>query len=475
MRHDFCAFLRKAFPAIRGGAPLSWNWHLDAIAYELGRMASGQSRNLLVTMPPRNLKSITISVAWVAWMLGRDPRLNFVCVSYSNELSAKMARDCISLIQSDWYRALFPATNLSPKRSATWDFETTVGGGRLATSITGTLTGRGGSIIIVDDPIKPDEAHSETTRNSVNQWFRSTLSSRLDDKERGGTIVVMQRLHQDDLAGMLMEAGGWVELSLPAIAQEDQSIPLPGGRIRHRKAGELLHPERESQAVLDQLRLTMGSFDFSAQYLQQPIPATGNLIKSEWLKYFAGGFDPRGEPGQIVQSWDTASKDGTFSDYSACVTAHLQRGTIKLLDVFRERLAFPALKSACIRLARKHNASVLLIEDAASGTQLLQTLRSECPSGVPRPIGRKPEADKVSRVAGVSAQVESGQLWLPVDAPWLASFQAELLGFPNARYDDQVDALSQLLSWSRKAFPRRVRAVAPPIILRSPDPCDYFS
>ncbi len=202
LRQDFRAFLHKAFPAIRGGAPIAWNWHLDAIAHQLDRVARGDSRHLLVTMPPRNLKSITISVAWVAWMLGRDPRLNFVCVSYSNELSAKLARDCLALMQSGWYRELFPATVISVKRTATTDFETTVGGGRLATSITGTLTGRGGDIIIIDDPIKPDEAHSETSRNNVNHWFQSTLSSRLDDKGAGAIVVVMQRLHQHDLAGM---------------------------------------------------------------------------------------------------------------------------------------------------------------------------------------------------------------------------------------------------------------------------------
>jgi predicted phage terminase large subunit-like protein len=446
LRRDFRAFLRKAFPAIRGGAQLAWNWHLDAIAHQLDLVARGDTRQLLVTMPPRNLKSITISVAWVAWMLGRDPRLNFVCVSYSNELSAKLARDCLALMQSGWYGELFPGTII--KRTATADFETTLGGGRLATSVTGTLTGRGGDIIIIDDPIKPDEAHSETSRNNVNHWFQSTLASRLDDKGAGAVVVVMQRLHQNDLAGMLQEGGGWSQLSLPAIALEDERIPLCGGKFHNRRVNDVLHPEREPIHVLERLRQIMGSITFDAQYQQQPVPAGGNLIRAEWLKFYDSLFDVAAQPGHIIQSWDTASKDGVQNDWSVCITAKVHRGTVWIIDVYRAKLTFPELKDQAVLLARKYRAATILIEDAASGTQLIQTLRAERPTGVVLPIARKPEGDKQSRMAGVSGQIASGQLQLPVNAPWLASFESELLGFPNARHDDQADALTQLMAWA---------------------------
>ncbi len=178
MRCDFVSFLIRAFPHLNGGANLIPNWHLDAVAYELNRVASDDCRRLLVTMPPRMLKSVMISVAWVAWRLGQDPKLNFVCVSYSNELSGKHARDCRALMQSSWYRNLFPGTQIRPQRTAAHDFETTAGGGRLATSVEGTLTGRGGDIIIIDDPIKPEDAASDTVRKSVNNWYRSTLERR---------------------------------------------------------------------------------------------------------------------------------------------------------------------------------------------------------------------------------------------------------------------------------------------------------
>ena len=459
MRRDFAAFLRKAYPWISGGEAMLWNWHLDAIAHQLDRVRAGDNRRLLVTLPPRNGKSKTISVAWVAWMLGKEPTANFVCVSYSNELSAKLARDCLSIMQSPWYRELFPRTIISSKRSASGDFETTAGGGRLATSVTGTLTGRGGDIIILDDVIKPEEANSETTRESVNNWYQSTLASRLNDKASGAIITVMQRLHERDLAGMLIESGEWYELSLPAIATSDEIVPLTRGRTHLRKAGDILHPEREPLAVLEELKRSMGSLAFAAQYQQDPVPAVGNMIKAEWLKTY-DSFD-RSQGGQIVQSWDTASKDNPHNDYSVCITAHVRGKYVTVLDIVRRKMQFPELLKTASTLAVEHKASAMLVEDAASGAQLIQTLRASSSRGVPIPIARKPEGDKVSRVAGVSAMIEAGQLILPSQAPWLADFKGELLAFPNARFDDQVDALSQLLLWVRRNTDEQITFGAP--------------
>lgn len=392
-RNDFSAFLRKAWPWISGGETLLWNWHLDAIVHELDQVANGNNRRLLINLPPRNAKSKTTSVLWVAWALGRDPTLNFVCVSYSNELSGKLARDCLSVMQSPWYRALFPKTIISSRRSAAYDFETSAGGGRLATSVTGTLTGRGGDIIILDDVIKPEEANSDTARDAVNGWFKSTLSSRLNDKASGAIIFVMQRLHQYDLSGMLLGNGGWRLLSLAAIATEDAVVALTRGRSHHRKEGDILHPEREPLSALEELKASMGSYAFQAQYQQNPVPADGNLIKAEWLVYWSQKPDEE-LYGQIVQSWDTANKAGTNNDWSVCVTSRVYRNRAYVIDVFRARLEFLELKQAVIDLARKYDAKVLLIEDQASGQQLIQTLRAESPQGVPAPIPCRPELDK---------------------------------------------------------------------------------
>lgn len=450
-RHDFTAFLRKAWPWISGGDLLQWNWHLDAIAYQLERIELGESRRLLVNLPPRNAKSKTVSVAWVAWMLGVDPTLNFVCVSYSGELSGKMARDCRSIMDSSWYREIFPGTVVSKARSAAWDFETTRGGGRLATSVGGTLTGRGGDIIILDDVIKPEDAYSDTVRESVNEWFRSTLASRLNDKMTGAIICVMQRLHENDLSGMLREAGGWDHLSLPAIGIEDQSIMLARGGVYRRRGGDVLHPEREPHDVLMEVKASMGSLAFAAQYQQEPMPAEGNVFRAAWLREYPAK-DQTERWGEIVQSWDTAIKTGTNNDYSVCITSRIVNKEAQVLHVWRGKVEFPELVRTAVALAQQWRPGTILIEDKASGQQLLQELRSGHYSGVVDPIGRTPEHDKYSRAAGVSSMVESGKLILPNEAPWLDDFRRELLAFPNARNDDQVDALAQLLDWMRRQW-----------------------
>ncbi len=334
LRTDFASFVAKVFLEISGGDRFLANWHIHAIAWQLQRIMRGDNTRLVVTMPPRNLKSITISVAWVAWLLGHNPQLRIVCVSYSGELAAKHANDCRSVMQRDWYQRIFPRTRLQMGGMAEMDFRTTQGGGRLSTSVGGTLTGRGGDTIIIDDPIKPDDAHSETTRKNVLNWYSNTLVSRLNNKQTGSMVLVMQRLHEEDLAGHLLEAGGWEHLSLPAIAEDEMSIQVGPRQFHHYRQGTALHPERESIVRLQELKQIMGSATFAAQYQQDPVPAEGLHVKKEWFRYYSE--PPEKGPGdQIVQSWDTASKDGPFSEFSVCITALIRRTEVYVLDVYR--------------------------------------------------------------------------------------------------------------------------------------------
>lgn len=469
LRVDFVSFLHKAFNTLCDGAEFQYNWHLDAIADALEPTQQGIGARLIVNVPPRSLKSISISVAWVAWKLGHDPSLRFVCISYSAELSNKHARDCRTLMQSDWYRRVFPRTVLT--RVAEHDFETTARGGRMSTSVGGTLTGRGGDIIIIDDPIKPDEAATEAARRTVIEWFSTTMASRLDDKSRGSIILVMQRVHEDDLTGHLLEAGGWTHLNLPAIAEMDEDIPIGSGRVHKRRIGDVLHPAREPRRILDSLKAVMGSAVFSAQYQQAPVPAHGNLVERGWLKYVAHPPE-RGPADRIVQSWDCASKDGVLNDYSVCITVLIRGRSINVLDVYRAKLNFPDLVKATIRLAKTYAAETILIEDVASGTQLIQSLKAR--DDIPRPLARRPEGDKISRMSGASQRIEAGDLILPRNAPWLGEFERELLAFPSGRHDDQVDALAQLVIYEN----RRPRVSMPgcPIVYdgNGPigEPCD---
>ncbi|WP_171188234.1 phage terminase large subunit [Ruegeria sp. HKCCC2117] len=448
LRTDFASFVARVFAEISGGDIFLANWHVNAIAWQLERIKRGDNTRLIVTMPPRYLKSIAISVAWPAWRLGHDPQLRLVCVSYSSDLAAKHANDCRSVMQTDWYQRIFPKARLQKGGMAEMDFRTTQGGGRLSTSVGGTLTGRGGDIIIIDDPIKPDDAHSETTRKNVLTWYSNTLVSRLNNKQTGSMVLVMQRLHEEDLAGHLLQAGGWEHLSLPAIAEDDMSIQVGPNQFHLFRQDTALHPERENLAKLQDLKKTMGTATFSAQYQQDPVPTEGLHLKKEWFRYYPE--QPQKLPGDlIVQSWDTATKEGVFNDFSVCVTALVRGREVFLLDVIREKLAFPKLKKRVIAHAQKHASDVLLIEDAASGASLIQVLKDEKPRGVPQPIKIKPEADKITRFAAQSTRIENSELLLPKDAVWLGEFERELLGFPNLRHDDQVDALTQLLAWPR--------------------------
>ena len=447
LRHDLNSFTAKTFGAVVPGTKFLPNWHLEAIAWRLQCVLDGDIKRLLITMPPRSLKSVFASVALPAFALGRHPSKRIVCVSYAEDLAAKHARDCRAVLESGWYRRLFPGTRLSRTRSAGLDFETTRHGGRLSTSVGGALTGRGGSLIVVDDPQKPADAMSDVKRASTLDWFRNTLMSRLDDKREDAIIVVMQRLHVDDLAGYLIEAGGWTHLDLPAIAEQDVRIEIGRGRFHHRKADEVLHEAREPRRVLEQIKTDMGDFHFTAQYQQRPVPAEGNLVQASWFGAFI--VPPAKEPGiKIVQSWDLAVKDGQQNDYSVCVTAHVKGNAIYITDIYRARLDYPAQRKAVVRLAREHGARIILIEDAANGSPLVADLRHLDQPGVSTPIPVKPKGSKIERLSVQSSRIEAGDVRLPQSAPWLDAFNAEILAFPYGRHDDQVDALSQLMAWT---------------------------
>lgn len=445
LRSDLRFFVWKSFQTILPGTPYMPNWHVEAIIHQLMRVDAGQVSRLLINQPPRSLKSISVSVAYVAWLLGRDPTRRVIVVSYANELAAELHRQFRMVIDAPWYRALFPG--MRPARDTGSELVTAAGGSRYATSVGGSLTGRGADLIIIDDPLKAEEALSEPARRRVIDWYGGSLVSRLNDKENGPIIVVMQRLHENDLAGHLLDQGGWEHLELPAIALEETVIPLHQGKTKRRKTGDILHPERESKDALDRIKAEIGSLSFSAQYQQRPVPVEGNLIKREWFRRY-DLLPARGSPGRIVQSWDVAMMTGEANDYSVCTTWRLDKSDYYLMDVFRGRLQYPELRRKVAALAMKHAARTILIENAGPGTALLQDLWRDLPHGMVRPLGQKPEGSKTDRMVAQSAKIEAGHVFLPTDADWLDTLLLELLAFPNARHDDQVDSVSQFLTWA---------------------------
>jgi predicted phage terminase large subunit-like protein len=441
LRTDFRAFLEKVFTTLTPGQRYVSSWHIDAIAWHLERVHRGEIRRLIINMPPRSLKSIAASVAFPAFVLGHDPSRRLICVSYSGDLAKKHSNDFRAVLESRWYRSSFPSTRIGPKDSEA-EIELTARGFRMATSVGGTLTGRGGDMIVIDDPLKPDDAMSEVKRSGANQWFSNTLLSRLDDKRTGAIVVVMQRVHIDDLTGFLLEQSDeWDVLSLPAIADDEEVIPTWGGQTYRRRLGEALSPQREPIEVLEALKLQIGSDAFSAQYQQMPAPPGGAMIKRDWIVRYSE-LPPAADRRFTLQSWDTASKGGPENDWSVCTTWVVTRKKQwYLVDVWRRRVDYPALKAAVRTLTEQWKARRVLVEDAGAGTALVQELRGTV-SGI---IAVKPEGDKVSRMAVASAKFEARQVLLPERAPWLADLEAELFVFPVSRHDDQCDSISQAL------------------------------
>ena len=443
LREDLACFIEKAFGTVDGSTYLA-NWHIEAIAHQLQQAYRGEVKRLIITMPPRSLKSICASVAFPAWVLGRDPTRKIIAASYSQDLTNKHARDCRAVMESPWYAGAFPETRISATKNTEAEFETTKRGFRLGTSVGGTLTGRGGNLIIIDDPLKADDALSETERGRVNQWFDNVLYSRLDNKARDVIVIVMQRLHVDDLVGHVMSKEDWTVLDIPAIAEQNQRYQLSADRAQLRQAGAVLHPEREPREALDKLRSNLGTDIFLAQYQQTPVPPGGGMIKWDWFRFYDVPLE-RSQGTYLTQSWDTASKASELSSWSVCTTWLAKGNDHYLLDLCRERLDYPDLKRRVAAEAERWKPNAVLIEDKGSGIQLIQELRKD---GRIQPVAIKPEGDKILRASAQSAKIEGGHVFLPCEAPWLEAFKTEVIQFPQGRWNDQVDSQSQYLGWA---------------------------
>lgn len=441
LRTSFPHFVRRSFLTLNPGATFQENFHIDAIAHHFELARIGKIRRLIVNVPPRSLKSTISSVAFPAYALGRDPTKRFIVVSYGSELATKLGNDFRTILQSDWYRSAFPGTRISPIKNSEVEVTTTRHGGRLAASVGGTLTGRGAGFVIIDDPLKPADAYSDAKRAAANDWFFNTLLSRLDDKRDGVIVAVMQRLHPDDLTAKLQQTSDeWTLLSLPAIAEKDEQIQIGEDTYHFRKVDDLLHPVREPREVLDSLLAQMGTDIFAAQYQQNPLATAGNMIKREWVQHY-DNLPYRSSSTHVLQSYDTASKEGGQNDWSVCTTWYVISGKYYLVDVLRGRFDYPTLKARAIDHAGRHRATSILIEDTGVGTALVQELRNV---GLPA-IAVKADQNKLVRMSIQSAKFQSRLVHFPRNAAWLDALESELFAFPGGRHDDQVDSISQAL------------------------------
>lgn len=403
----------------------------------------GDIKRLIINIPPRSLKSISVSVALPAYLLAHNPSEQIVVASYADKLALKHSVDTRLILNQPWYKTLYPDVVLAADQNEKGKFQTTARGHRIATSVGGSVIGEGGNFLIVDDPLNPMQALSDSMRTNANTWFDQSFSTRLNNKKTGVIVVVMQRLHEDDLTGHLLAKGGWEHLCLPSIAEKKTIVEI-GNFRKVREEGELLHPEREGKKELDAIRRELGEYGFAGQMQQRPVPLGGGMLKVSWFKRYRE--KPEGFI-RIVQSWDTAMKAGDHNDPSCCTTWGVTETGYYLMDVYCERLEYPALKRAAASLYEKWLPDAVLIEDKASGQSLIQDLRNETRLPV---LAVNPIGDKITRASSSSALIESGRCYLPESAPWLAGFESELMHFPNGTHDDQVDSTSQFLNWINK-------------------------
>lgn len=415
------------------------NWHHDLICRKLQDVFEGRCKRLIINIPPRYSKTEIAVVNFIAWALGKAPDSEFIHVSYGARLAAGNTTRARDLVRAEWYRELFPDLELNPEKQANDDWRTLAGGVVFATGAGGTITGFGagkkrpgfGGAIIVDDPHKPVEATSDTMRGNVIEWFKNTLESRRNSPETP-IIVIMQRLHEEDLAGWLLAGGNgeeWEHLCIPALNEADE-------------------PLWPATHTLDDLKRMERSkpYEFAGQYQQRPAPLGGGIFKTAWWQYFRPAALPVVK--RLVQSWDTAFKTKTANDYSVCTTWAETATGFYLVDVWKQKVEFPELKRMVISKAAQQwggkKATAILVEDKASGQSLIQELRRETALPI---IPVQVETDKVARAFAVTALIESGRVFLPDGADWVADYVASHAAFPNAAHDDDVDSTTQALGY----------------------------
>lgn len=440
-RDYFYYFLLRSFTIVNQDCCCQKNWHINAISSALEEVMLGNIKRLIINIPPRYLKSFCVSVSFPAWVLGKYPTKRIIVASYSEKLAIKHSTDCRLIMQSNWFKDLFPNCILSKNQNEKYKFSTTMNGYRFATSVGGTLTGEGGDILIIDDPHNPQQILSDKYRENTLNWYSNTFSSRLNDKKNGVIIVIMQRLHPNDLTGYLLERNDndWFCLNLPVYFEEDTTIKI-GKFEKNIPSNTYIFPDREGKVEVEKIKKDMGSYFFNAQYLQKPMLNSNSMIKKEWIHKYSDDY----KYTNIYLSFDTAIKAGVNNDPTVCSVWGEYDNNYYLLDVFRKWLEYPELKNESIKLIKKWKPNAVLIEDKASGQSLIQDLKRETSASI---IAIKAIKDKITRFASITPMFESARIFLKQNNVWLFDYEYELFSFPNSQHDDQVDSTSQFLNW----------------------------
>ncbi len=411
---------------------------LEILISNLEAIDRGEIQRLLVSCPPRHGKSLTSSVLFPAWYLGRNPRKFVVVAGHSEELAVTFGRAVRNIVASPIFQAIFPECRISGDSAAVHRFNLDAGGGFFAVGRGTSLTGRGGSLLVLDDLVKDRaEADSPAIRKSTEAWFREIALTRLEP--RGSVVAIGTRWHESDILGTLVadvcSAERWRVLSLPAIAERDEGF---------RREGDALWPERYPLAELLRIKAEVGSRAWSALYQGRPSPQEGSIFKREWFSTFD---QCPTEMLRAVQFWDTAFGKNQAGDFSVCATIGESKTGYHVLHVYRDRPDFPTLKRKMQELNAAWSPSAVLVEDAASGQSAIQELRAE--SNIPLiavPVGG---SDKIAKWNAVAPLFESGRVSFQAGAAWLPDVLEELASVPGAKHDDAADAIAGALTYLR--------------------------
>jgi predicted phage terminase large subunit-like protein len=440
LRFDFRAFVEKCFNHLNPGQTYHDNWHVGVIAHALAECLAGITKRLIILLPPRNLKSTIVSIAWPAYVLGHFPSMKFVCASYGQELANQLSNDTRSIMKSDWYCELFPGTVISPVKDTQELFRTTKFGGRMGTSIGGVLTGFGGDIVIIDDPQKPQEMEHESARHKARNWLLNTALSRFNSPKDGILIIVMQRLHEDDLAGYLIENNPeFTVLKIPTRADEELVYTLDSDTEVRLEAGAYLQEDRIGPVEFEAKRKEMGSREFSAQYQLDPLPPDGGTFKYEWFDL----CDKVPAFSEFIMSVDVAVSDGG-GDYTAVTLwGHLDRRWY-LTACRRFQFDAARVRLAVQELDQTYQPDLIVIDSTGVGKGMVAELRHQGFSHIYSSIAK---FSKVQIANDVVAMIEGGRVSILASAPGLAAFHKEIISFPNGKFDDFVDSMTQVLRY----------------------------
>ena len=451
-RRKLSYFVRFAWKLIEPETPLIWNWHLDAVCDHVQAFLEKRldKHNLIINVPPGSMKSTIISVMSPAWMWLHNPSWRGLFFSGNESIGLRDSMKCRDIIESDWYQQTFkPTWRFEKDQNAKGHYRNNASGFRKAQSAGSRVTGDRADDIFCDDPLDAAEAFSKPARDSIITWWTQAASNRLNDLRTGGRCIIMQRLHDEDLAGYVLkhEPQDWDKLIIRQEYEPNVDKTSLGWADPRTVEGSLFFPERFPSEVIAIEKRRLGSYGYAGQHQQRPSASEGGLFKRADWNYYKP-LDPK-DLGitQIIQGWDTAFKTGQENDYSACITLGVSQNRYYILDLWKQKVEYPELKRTVVSLYEKWKPQTVLIEDKASGQSLIQELRRDTRIAI---HAYKVDKDKVARANAVTPMHEAKLCYLPETGAWVADFVESLSAFPTAPHDDDVDAFVMTLDYASR-------------------------